>query len=162
MLSASVFCKKLPSWIVTLAISLAKVQTWLLTWMVTVPDMMGRHARQICCMANNKMVETCWDVCDVDNSTAYPIGSVCMPYMVCHLPSIYPSHVGIYIPYIRIRHGYYDDIIHSHPWLGIPAGCNEFLFFHGVKPQVADLIVLQRHRCRVKMGRSMADYIHRL
>ena len=23
-----------------------------------------------------------------------PIGSVCMPYMVCHLPSIYPSHVS--------------------------------------------------------------------
>ena len=28
-----------------------------------------------------------------------------MPYMVCHLPSIYPSCVSIWIPYIRIRHG---------------------------------------------------------
>ena len=29
---------------------------------------------------------------------AYPIGSVCMPYMVCHLPSMsmYPSHDSIY------------------------------------------------------------------
>ena len=27
---------------------------------------------------------------------------VCMPYMVCHLPSIYPSHVSICLPYIRI------------------------------------------------------------
>ena len=35
-----------------------------------------------------------------------PIGSVCMPtLMVCHLPSIYPGHVGIDLPYIRIRHG---------------------------------------------------------
>ena len=25
-------------------------------------------------------------------------GSVCMPYMVCHLPSIYPSHVSINLP----------------------------------------------------------------
>ena len=29
-------------------------------------------------------------------------GSVCMPYMVCHLPSIYPNHVSINLPYIRI------------------------------------------------------------
>ena len=29
--------------------------------------------------------------------------------MVCHLPSIYPKFVSIWIPYIRIRHGY----IHS-------------------------------------------------
>ena len=33
-----------------------------------------------------------------------PIGSVCMPKkMVCHIPSIYPSHVSIYIPYDWIR-----------------------------------------------------------
>ena len=30
-------------------------------------------------------------------------GSVCMLYMVSHLPSIYPSHVSIYMPYIAIR-----------------------------------------------------------
>ena len=32
-------------------------------------------------------------------------GSVCMVYMVCHLPSIYPSHVSINLPYNWIRHG---------------------------------------------------------
>ena len=26
-------------------------------------------------------------------------GSVCMPYMVCHLPSIYPRYVSINLPY---------------------------------------------------------------
>ena len=31
---------------------------------------------------------------------------VCMPYMVCHLPSIYPSFVSINLPYDWIRHGY--------------------------------------------------------
>ena len=30
----------------------------------------------------------------------HPIGSVCMPYMVCHLPSIYPSFVSINLPYM--------------------------------------------------------------
>ena len=28
-------------------------------------------------------------------------GSVCMLYMVCHLPSIYPSYVSINLPYIH-------------------------------------------------------------
>ena len=41
---------------------------------------------------------------------SYPIGSVCMVYMVCNVPSIYPSHVS-YIPWIR--HGYVHPV---HPF----------------------------------------------
>ena len=45
-------------------------------------------------------------------------GSVCMPYMICHLPSVYPSHVSIYIYIIdgSVMGTLHGDIPRKSPW----------------------------------------------
>ena len=62
-----------------------------------------------------------WFSYDFPMQYIIPIGSVCKPYMVCHLPSIYPSHVSINLPYDWIRHGINIYIYRCPAWGDLPA-----------------------------------------